>query len=118
LLCAASLAICIIIGGGHPVVTMIALILATVGQQIVVPIFWAVPGALLTGTAVAAGLAWINSIGNLGGFFGPSVFGLVKDMTGSNDIALLCLALAPVISAILMVVVGHDRRLERISPRS
>ena len=33
--------------------------------------FWSMPSMFLTGTAAAAGIAWINSIGNLGGFFGP-----------------------------------------------
>ena len=45
--------------------------------------FWAMPPMFLTGTAAAASLAWINSIGNLGGFFGPWYVGVIKDLTGS-----------------------------------
>ncbi len=45
--------------------------------------FWAMPGMFLTGPAAAAGIAWINSIGNLGGFFGPWYVGWMKDLTGS-----------------------------------
>jgi len=45
--------------------------------------FWAMPPMFLTGTAAAASLAWINSIGNLGGFFGPWYVGAIKDLTGS-----------------------------------
>ncbi len=45
--------------------------------------FWAMPPMFLTGTAAAASIAWINSIGNLGGFFGPWYVGVMKDMTGS-----------------------------------
>ena len=45
----------------------------------------------------------INAIGNLGGWLGPWVFGLVKDATGSDNIALLCLASAPVVSAIVVI---------------
>jgi ACS family tartrate transporter-like MFS transporter len=41
------------------------------------------PPMFLTGTAAAASLAWINSIGNLGGFFGPWYVGAIKDLTGS-----------------------------------
>ena len=59
----------------------------------------------------------INATGNLGGWFGPWIFGLVKDATGSDNIGLLCLALAPVIGAVAVNSVGHDRQLERISPR-
>jgi MFS family permease len=48
-------------------------------------VFWTMPAALLGGTAAAAGIAMINSIGNLGGFGGPYLVGLVKDATGSTD---------------------------------
>ena len=44
--------------------------------------FWAMPSMFLTGTAAAAAIAWINSIGNLGGFFGPWYVGVMKDITG------------------------------------
>lgn len=114
LLCAAGMAACILIGLGHPVWMMVALCVATAGVWCGPPVFWAVPSALLTGSAAAGGFALISSVGNLGGWFGPSVFGLLKDLTGSDNTALFCLALAPVISAILVIVVGHDPRLERI----
>jgi MFS family permease len=114
LLCAAGMAACVVIGAGHPVLVMVALILATMGQFACQPPFWALPSALLTGTAAAGGIAMINAIGQLGGWFGPSIYGLVKDVTGSDNSALLVLALAPVISAIAVLLAGHDRRLERI----
>jgi ACS family tartrate transporter-like MFS transporter len=61
--------------------------------------FWAMPPMFLTGTAAAATIAWINSIGNLGGFFGPWYVGVMKDLTGSYagglyGLALLCLGAA------------------------
>ena len=61
--------------------------------------FWAMPPMFLTGTAAAASIAWINSIGNLGGFFGPWYVGVMKDLTGSYagglyGLALLCLGAA------------------------
>jgi MFS family permease len=118
LLAAGGMAACILIGTSHPAISMVVLILAVIGIQSASPIFWSLPTALLTGTAAAGGIALINSIGNLGGFLGPWVFGLVKDATGSDNIALLVLASAPVISAIIVLTLGHDRRLERIPPRS
>ncbi len=118
LICAAGLAAGVLIGVSHPVVTMIALIFAVMGTWSVAAVFWSLPSALLTGVAAAGGLALINAVANLGGWLGPSVFGLVKDATGSNDMALLSLALAPVISAIAVLIAGHDRRLERIPPRA
>ena len=55
-------------------------------------VFWTMPAALLSGAAAAAGIAMINSIGNLGGFVGPYLVGLVKDATGSTDGGLIVLA--------------------------
>jgi ACS family tartrate transporter-like MFS transporter len=115
LLCAAGLAACIFIGTAHPVWMTVALILGIMGQQSIAPTFWALPTAMLSGIAAAGGIALINSVGNLGGFLGPYMFGLIKDATGGSDvIALLALAAAPVVSAVILVSLGHDRRLERI----
>jgi ACS family tartrate transporter-like MFS transporter len=117
LVCAAGMGTCILIGTGHPVLMMLALIVAATACPSANPVFWALPTALLSGAAAAGGIAMINAIGNLGGWLGPWMFGLVKDATGSDSIALLCLALAPVMSAVVILLVGHDRRLERIPPR-
>ena len=43
--------------------------------------FWSMPTMFLTGAAAASGIAWINSLGNLGGFFGPSLVGWAKNLT-------------------------------------
>jgi MFS family permease len=118
LVASGGLAACVFIGTGHPVITMIALCIAMMGQQSLVPTFWSLPSAMLTGVAAAGGLAMINAVGNLGGWLGPSVYGWVKDTTGSADIGLLCLAIGPLVTAISVVVAGHDRRLERMMVRS
>jgi len=55
--------------------------------------FFAMPPMFLSGTGLAAGIAWINSIGNLGGFFGPWYVGAMKDLTGSYAGGLYGLAL-------------------------
>ena len=70
--------------------------------------FWAMPPMFLTGTAAAASIAWINSIGNLGGFFGPWYVGVMKDVTGSYagglyGLALLCLGAALVCAFFLNI---------------
>ena len=70
--------------------------------------FWAMPPMFLTGTAAAASIAWINSIGNLGGFFGPWYVGVMKDVTGSYSgglygLALLCLGAAIVCAFFLHI---------------
>jgi ACS family tartrate transporter-like MFS transporter len=111
---AAGLAACAIIGIGHPFITMVALTFAIIGSQCVAPVFWSIPNALLTGTAAAGGIAMINAVANLGGWIGPWMFGLVKDASGSDNIGLLCLSVAPVVSCVLLYLAGHDRRMERI----
>jgi MFS family permease len=118
LLCSAGFAACILIGAGNPVLLLVALSFGVMGRESISPTFWSIPSALLTGAAAAGGIAMINSIGNLGGFVGPWVFGLVKDASGSDNVALLVLAAAPLISVIALVAAGHDRRLERIPPRA
>jgi ACS family tartrate transporter-like MFS transporter len=61
--------------------------------------FWAMPPMFLTGPAAAAAIAWINAIGNLGGFFGPWYVGFMKDATGSYAGGLYGLALFGFVSA-------------------
>ena len=69
--------------------------------------FWSMPPMFLTGTAAAASLAWINSIGNLGGFFGPWYVGAVKDLTGSFAGGLFGLALLGLIAALVAAFCLH-----------
>src|SRR3954463_1265665 len=80
------------------------------------PVFWTMPAALLSGTAAAAGIALINSIGNLGGFVGPYLVGLLEDATGSTDGGLIALAVILLGGALLARHVAHDPALER-APR-
>jgi ACS family tartrate transporter-like MFS transporter len=63
--------------------------------------FWAMPPMFMTGTAAAVSIAWINSIGNLGGFFGPWYVGVMRDATGSYAGGLYGLALLCLISALI-----------------
>jgi ACS family tartrate transporter-like MFS transporter len=63
--------------------------------------FWAMPPMFLTGSAAAAAIAWINSIGNLGGFFGPWYVGFMKDATGSFAGGLYGLALLGFFAAVV-----------------
>jgi ACS family tartrate transporter-like MFS transporter len=72
--------------------------------------FWAMPSMLLTGTAAAAGIAWINSIGNVGGAIGPAIVGWIKDFTGSYSGGLYGLAVFTAISALVAAVALHIPR--------
>ena len=69
--------------------------------------FFAMPPMFLSGTALAAGIAWINSLGNLGGFFGPWWIGIMKDATGSFAGGLYGLALLSLVSAVVCALFLH-----------
>jgi nitrate/nitrite transporter NarK len=113
-LSAAGLAAGGFIGTGNPTLMIVALTLGIMGQYTIAPTFWPLPTAMLSGIAAAGGIALINAVGNLGGFVGPYLFGLIKDYAGSDLIALLALAAAPIVSMLVLLRLGHDRRLERI----
>jgi ACS family tartrate transporter-like MFS transporter len=80
---------------------MVGLSIATFGFYGSKGPFWSMPPMFMTGTAAAASIAWINSIGNLGGFFGPWYVGVIKDWSGSYAGGLYGLAFLCVISAVV-----------------
>jgi len=69
--------------------------------------FWSMPPMFLTGMAAAGAIAWINSLGNLGGFFGPSLVGWAKHLTGSFAGGLYALALCALASAVISLFWLH-----------
>jgi MFS transporter, ACS family, tartrate transporter len=69
--------------------------------------FFAMPPMFLSGAGLAAGIAWINSIGNLGGFFGPWYVGVMKDLTGNYAGGLYGLALLGLIAAVVCALFLH-----------
>ncbi len=73
--------------------------LAGAGMYGYLPGFWALPTSFLTGTAAAASIGLINSIGNLGGFVGPYLVGYLSNRTGSFRGGLMCLSVSAVLAA-------------------
>jgi sugar phosphate permease len=67
---------------GVPLAIMLALSVGTMSVMSVVSTFWAIPSTILSGAAMAAGIAFINSIGNLGGFASPEIFGWLRTHHG------------------------------------
>jgi MFS family permease len=96
-----------------PLTKMIFLCVAGFGFFAVLPIFWTLPTTFLSRTGAAAGIAAVNSIGNLGGYFGPKAFGALKDYTHGDFASLLFLAACAVIGAVIVLVLGHNPALER-----
>jgi ACS family tartrate transporter-like MFS transporter len=78
-----------------------ALTLVNIGISCAKPPLWSMPTMFLSGAAAATGIATINSIGNLGGFFGPAMIGWIKDSTGSYMGGLYFVAGLLIISASL-----------------
>ena len=87
-----------------------ALSVATVGFYGMKPSFWPMPSLFLTGTAAAAGIAWINALGNLAGTITPWVVGIIKDQTGSFAGGLYALAAFALMSAIVTLIGVPSRR--------
>jgi D-galactonate transporter len=93
----------------NTLVAMIGLTLATIGILAAFPVFWPMPTAVLAGTAAAAGIAWINSLGNLAGFFGPSIVGWFADLTKRSDYGLYVIAGTLVLGSILVLAFVPQR---------
>src|SRR5665213_1314111 len=73
--------------------------------------FWSLPPNFLAGAAAAAGIALVNSVGNLGGFVGPAIFGFVKQSTGGFAGALWALAAVLMAGGIAVLFVrGRSER--------
>jgi len=81
--------------------SLVGIVVAAIGFYGTKGPFWSIPTMFLTGPAAAAGIAWINSIGNLGGFFGPSIVGWAKQLSGSFAGGLYALAICALLSAIV-----------------
>ncbi len=97
---------------GNLVLSLAALALAFSGLKSMLGPFWAFSTSFLSGTAAAGGIAWINSVGNLGGFVGPTVVGYIRKATGSYAGALAALAVVIMVlgSLALTLRTGESER--------
>jgi len=95
---------------GHLLLTVICFMVAFAGIKAYQPAFWSLPSLFLTDVAAAGSIGLINSIGNLGGFFGPTVLGTVEKYTGSfvGGIYYLCFSMA--VCATIIVLLGIGRK--------
>jgi D-galactonate transporter len=89
----------------QPALAVVALTFATVGILGALCQFWSIPPAFLGGAAAAAGIALINSVGNLAGFVSPYLVGWIKDATQSTDLGLYCVALSLIAAAAIVLTV-------------
>lgn len=96
-----------------PTLKMIAFCVAGFGIFACLPVFWTLPTAFLSGAAAAAGIAVINSIGNLAGFAGPFAMGWIRDHTGSYTGGLLLLSGFGIMAMGIVLSFSHNDELER-----
>ena len=86
--------------------TVFLFTVALTGSKAYMPAFWSLPSLFLDGAAAAGSIGLINSVGNLGGFVGPSVLGYVEKWTGSFAGGIIFLAVSMVVSATILVTLG------------
>jgi D-galactonate transporter len=88
--------------GSNTPLAMLGLVLAAAGVITAVAMFWALPTSLLGGNAAAAGIAFVNCTGNLGGLFSPTIIGFLKTQTGTLNSGLYLIAGCMVASSIII----------------
>ena len=92
----------------NPLLSLVFITLVAVGVNSAMGIWWSVPTTFLSGAAAAGATAMINSLANLGGYFGPYMLGFVKTQTGTTDLGYFILSGGLVISAVLMVTMKQN----------
>ena len=92
---------------GTPVLALAALCVGMPALFSTTPLFWSLPPMVLTGTAAAAGLAFINSVGNLAGFAGPYAIGWISETTGSAAWGLLLISGLTLLGATIAFVLSR-----------
>ncbi|MGU3463624.1 MFS transporter [Methylobacterium sp. C33D] len=97
-----------------PGLTIVALCVAVMGINSYTATFWAVPSGFLTGRAAAGGIAMIVSIGNLGGFAGPYLIGVMRELSGGFTAPLLAVGGILLLGALMMLALGRQIRREAI----
>jgi sugar phosphate permease len=94
-----------------PVMSIIGLTLMTIGWAAYVVTFWSLPTAFLSGTAAAAGIALINSVGNLGGYVGPEMVGRIRQANaGDATSAFMLLAGVALVGALIILLLPRTQR--------
>ncbi|HEU0222972.1 MAG TPA: MFS transporter, partial [Paracoccaceae bacterium] len=87
-----------------PAIGIAFLSMAAAGAITCAPLFWSLPTSFLAGTGAAAGIALVNSVGNLAGFASPYLVGYLKDLTGATQTGMFALAAILGVGAILVLM--------------
>ncbi len=90
-----------------PEATVLAITLTACAIFSALPNFWSFPSRFLTGAAAAAGIALINTVGNIAGFAAPYITGAVKDATGLYEMPMFIVGALMLVSALLAFSIGR-----------
>jgi sugar phosphate permease len=93
------------IPGISATVSLVSLTVATACVLSSFSLVWTLPSSILAGTAAAAGIAWINAVGNLGGYVAPHVAGVIVDRTHSTSLAMVALGVGMLVSGVTTLYV-------------
>jgi MFS transporter, ACS family, tartrate transporter len=100
-----------------PMTSVFAITLGAAGTLAILPIFWTLPSRQLRGATAAGAIAFINAVGNLGGFAGPFFMGWIKTSTGSYSWGLVVLACGVLSTGVIAVLIGDGAaRQKAIAP--
>lgn len=91
--------------GSSTTAAIVTLSIASIGVFSAFPIFWGLPTAFLTGLSAAAAIAFITSVGNIGGFISSYLIGWIRQMSGSTSLAMLALAAVYFVGVLLTLTV-------------
>ena len=95
----------LLLGTPHsPFFSVVLFSAVAIGAYSFLPIFFSVPSEFLTGFSAAAGIAFVTSVANLGGFVGPYTVGLIRQKTGSFYTGLICAGVSFFIAACLSLL--------------
>jgi ACS family tartrate transporter-like MFS transporter len=100
----------------NAILAMVALTLAAMGIYSAIAPFLAMPSTALVGAAAAAGLAMVNSLGNLGGFVAPYIVGVLNDATGDNRSGLMFLSACLAVTAVATYLYARRRPEGHVKP--
>ncbi|GAA5087524.1 MFS transporter [Microbacterium yannicii] len=112
---AGAISIPLALFAGSPAATIAVITITACAIFAALPNFWTLPTRFLTGAAAAAGVALINTIGNLAGFSAPFVTGAVHDWTGGYEVPMFIVGFVMLVSAVLMVLLARSNRINPVT---
>ncbi|BDZ45537.1 hypothetical protein GCM10025866_14460 [Naasia aerilata] len=106
---AGAISIPLALFAGSPAATIAVITVTAMAIFSALPNFWTLPTQFLTGVAAAAGVALINTVGNIAGFSAPYITGLVTDVTGDFKVPMFIVGFFMLLSAVLMLILSRQR---------